>query len=36
MPSAPGAKVALVQVIPKTAPQDKATSDLIEHLRSTT
>jgi RND superfamily putative drug exporter len=35
MPSAPGAKVALVQVIPTTAPQDKATSDLIENLRST-
>jgi len=35
MPSAPGAKLALIQVIPKTAPQDKATSDLIENLRST-
>jgi len=34
MPAAPGAKVALIQVIPATAPQDKATSDLIKNLRS--
>ncbi|MFA4966275.1 MAG: MMPL family transporter, partial [Thermoleophilia bacterium] len=34
MPSAPGAKVALVQVIPKTAPQDEATTELIADLRA--
>jgi putative drug exporter of the RND superfamily len=33
-PSAPGAKVALLQVIPTTSPQDAATSALIAHLRS--
>jgi RND superfamily putative drug exporter len=33
-PSLPGAKVAVVQVIPATAPQDAGTSDLIIHLRS--
>jgi RND superfamily putative drug exporter len=33
MPSAPGAKIALIQVIPKTSPQDVATSDLIKDLR---
>ena len=33
-PSKPGAKVAVVQVIPTTAPQDARTSDLITHLRS--
>jgi RND superfamily putative drug exporter len=32
-PSAPGAKVAVVQVIPTTAPQDARTSTLITHLR---
>ena len=34
MPSAPGAKVALIQVIPATSPQDTATSDLIKDLRA--
>jgi RND superfamily putative drug exporter len=34
MPSAPGAKLALIQVIPATSPQDVATSDLIKHLRT--
>ena len=34
-PSRPGAKVAVVEVIPTTAPQDVHTSDLIKHLRST-
>ena len=33
-PSKPGAKVAIVEVIPKSAPQDVQTSDLIKHLRS--
>jgi putative drug exporter of the RND superfamily len=33
-PSKPGAKVAIVQVIPTTAPQDVRTSDLIKHLRT--
>ena len=33
-PSRPGAKVAVVQVVPTTAPQDVLTSDLIKHLRS--
>jgi RND superfamily putative drug exporter len=32
-PSKPGAKVAVVEVIPKTAPQDVHTSNLITHLR---
>ena len=32
-PATPGAKVAIVQVIPTTAPQDVQTSDLIKHLR---
>jgi len=34
-PSKPGAKVAIVEVIPKTAPQDVQTSGLITHLRNT-
>jgi len=34
VPSAPGARIALVQVIPTSAPQDKATSDLIKDLRT--
>jgi RND superfamily putative drug exporter len=34
MPSAPGAKVALIQVIPGTSPQDKATTELIKTLRT--
>jgi RND superfamily putative drug exporter len=33
-PSRPSAKVAIVEVIPTTAPQDKRTSDLIKHLRT--
>jgi putative drug exporter of the RND superfamily len=33
VPMKPGAKVALVQAVPTTSPQDKATSDLIDHLR---
>ncbi len=33
-PSLPGAKVAIVQVIPTTSPQDARTSDLITHLRT--
>jgi RND superfamily putative drug exporter len=33
-PSRPGGKVAIVEVIPTTAPQDKRTSDLIKHLRT--
>jgi RND superfamily putative drug exporter len=33
-PSRPGAKVAIVEVIPTTAPQDARTSDLIKHLRT--
>ena len=32
-PSAPGAKVAVIQAIPTTAPQDARTSALITHLR---
>ena len=32
-PTKPGAKVAVVQVIPTTAPQDARTSGLITHLR---
>jgi RND superfamily putative drug exporter len=34
-PSKPGAKVAIVQVIPTSAPQDVKTSELITHLRTT-
>ena len=33
-PTAPGATVGIVQVVPSTSPQDAATSDLIGHLRS--
>ncbi len=33
-PSLPGAKVAVVEVIPTTSPQDVRTSDLISHLRN--
>ncbi|BBA99663.1 putative integral membrane export protein [Actinacidiphila reveromycinica] len=33
MPTARGQKVALVEAVPTTSPQDKATSDLIDHLR---
>ncbi|NUP40094.1 MAG: MMPL family transporter [Streptomyces sp.] len=33
LPMQPGAKVALVQAVPTTSPQDKATSTLINHLR---
>jgi putative drug exporter of the RND superfamily len=33
-PAAPGAKLGIVQVVPTTAPQDAATSDLIQHLRN--
>ncbi|MCW2912096.1 MAG: hypothetical protein JWN52_164 [Actinomycetia bacterium] len=33
LPMKPGATVGIVQVIPSSAPQSKATSDLIEHLR---
>ena len=33
-PSQPGAKVAVVRVIPTTSPQDEDTSDLITHLRT--
>ncbi|WP_433466364.1 MMPL family transporter [Spirillospora sp. CA-128828] len=33
MPAKPGAKVGIVQVIPKTSPQSKQTADLIGHLR---
>jgi RND superfamily putative drug exporter len=33
-PSKPGAKLAIVQVIPTTSPQDVRTSDLIKHLRT--
>ncbi|SDO41328.1 MMPL family transporter [Actinacidiphila guanduensis] len=32
-PVKPGTGVALVQAVPTTSPQDKATSDLIDHLR---
>jgi putative drug exporter of the RND superfamily len=32
-PTPPGAKLGIVQVVPTTAPQDVATSDLIQHLR---
>ena len=34
-PSRPGAKVAVVQVVPTTSPENAATSDLIKHLRDT-
>jgi RND superfamily putative drug exporter len=34
-PRAPGATVGILQVVPTTAPQAAATSDLITHLRST-
>ena len=33
-PSAPGARLGIVQVVPTAAPQDAATSDLIGHLRT--
>jgi RND superfamily putative drug exporter len=33
-PMKPGSDVALVQAVPTTSPQDKATSDLIDHLRN--
>ena len=33
-PSLPGAKVAIVEVIPSTSPQDVKTSELITHLRT--
>ncbi|WP_435822180.1 MMPL family transporter [Actinacidiphila alni] len=33
LPMKPGDKVAFVQAVPTTSPQDKATSDLIDHLR---
>ncbi|WP_329141005.1 MMPL family transporter [Streptomyces sp. NBC_01476] len=33
VPMKPGDTVALVQAVPTTSPQDKATSDLIDHLR---
>jgi len=33
-PTAPGAKVDIVQVVPTTSPQDAATSELIQHLRN--
>jgi RND superfamily putative drug exporter len=33
-PPAPGATVAVVQVIPKSSPQDTATTDLIKRLRT--
>jgi RND superfamily putative drug exporter len=34
LPGKPGAKVAVVEVFPTTAPQDVKTSKLIEHLRT--
>jgi RND superfamily putative drug exporter len=34
-PTAPGAKLGIVQVVPTSAPQDAATSDLIQRLRHT-
>ncbi|MDO9486680.1 MAG: MMPL family transporter, partial [Actinomycetota bacterium] len=34
-PTAPGAPVGVVQVFPKTAPQDVETTDLLFHLRET-
>jgi RND superfamily putative drug exporter len=36
MPSQPGAKLAVVQVIPQSSPQDPKTSALITHLRTET
>ena len=36
IPSKTGGEVALVQVYPKSAPQDAATTNLIYHLRDTT
>jgi putative drug exporter of the RND superfamily len=33
LPAEPGAKIAIVSIIPATAPQDEATDDLIDHLR---
>jgi RND superfamily putative drug exporter len=33
LPAQPGAKVGIVQVIPKTSPQSEATSDLISRIR---
>jgi RND superfamily putative drug exporter len=36
LPARPGATTAVVQAIPKTAPQDEATSDLISRLRDST
>ena len=33
-PTPPGAKLGIVQVVPTNAPQDAATSDLIQHLRN--
>jgi RND superfamily putative drug exporter len=33
LPTQPGAKIGIIQVIPTTSPQDKATSDLIQRLR---
>ncbi|WP_433476302.1 MMPL family transporter [Spirillospora sp. CA-142024] len=33
LPAEPGAKVGIVQVVPKTSPQSKETADLISHLR---
>jgi len=35
-PSASGTSVTLIDVYPKTAPQDAATTDLIDHLRQVT
>jgi putative drug exporter of the RND superfamily len=34
-PTPAGSSVGIIQVVPTTAPQDKATSDLIVHLRDT-
>ncbi|NEA58924.1 MMPL family transporter [Streptomyces sp. SID13666] len=33
LPMQPGADIAVIQAVPDTSPQDKATSDLIDHLR---
>ncbi|WP_277441297.1 MMPL family transporter [Streptomyces sp. SPB162] len=33
MPMQPGAEVAVIQAVPNSSPQDKSTSDLIDHLR---
>jgi len=35
LPGRPGARVAVIDVVPTTAPQDVKTSELIKHLRST-